>query len=507
MHLADLIEGIETKHIHGSLSVDIDGIAYDSRHVEAGDLFVAIKGATHNGHAFVSEALSRGARAIISEEPCLSDASLTHLQVLNSREALAHVAARFYGNPSLGLRLIGITGTNGKTTTAYILESIIRSAGFIPGVIGTINYRFGTATIKPRNTTPESLEIQQLLSDMKEEKVSHVVMEVSSHALDQNRVKDVHFDVGVFTNLTVDHLDYHKTMEHYAQSKAKLFSRFLEQSDRSKQKYAVINYDDPFAKCIESLGTAKTVRYGMSSGVDVTIEGHTASLDGISGRLKTFKGNSAFSSPLLGNFNLYNVMAAAAAALTVNIPLDAVCAGIETLSAVPGRLERVGEDTEFTVLVDYAHTPDALEKTLASVRDLGGQRTITVFGCGGNRDRSKRPVMGRIAGCMSDIVIVTSDNPRYEDPEQIIAEIVPGLTESGMPILPSSEPLGTKGYLVIEDRREAIAAALTVARHGDVVVVAGKGHEDYQIVGTETLYFDDREVIKELLDRDAGCRG
>ncbi len=498
--MGKLIEEIETTRIRGPLSANITGLAHDSRQVHSGDLFVAVKGTTHDGHAFISEALRKGARAIISEEPYSDDAESTCVQVPDSRYALAQLSARFFGNPSMGMKVVGITGTNGKTTTTYLLESIFRRAGDNPGVIGTVNYRFGTAMMKSANTTPGVIEMQHLLRDMKEGGVSHVVMEVSSHALDQDRVEGIHFDVAVFTNLTSDHLDYHKTIDHYVQSKEKLFSRFLEQSDRSKKKFAVINNDDPFAKQMEGRSTAERIHYGLRNGVDVTIENLSASLHGISGRMKTFKGASDFYTPLIGMFNIYNVMAAASTALCLDVPLETICSGIEALPAVPGRMERIGEGTVFNVLVDYAHTPDALGKTLSSVRDMGRHRIITVFGCGGDRDRSKRPVMGRIAGSKSDVVIVTSDNPRREKPEQIIGEILAGLEESGMPSLSSPTHHGETGYLVVEDRRQAITTALAIAREGDIVLVAGKGHEDYQIVGTKIVPFDDREVIRAILD-------
>lgn len=499
MKLSRLIAGLETTDTSGPLTVDIAGIAYHSGQVKPGYLFVALKGSNQNGNAFIPEALSRGARALISEDAVCCDAPATCVRVLNSRSALALVAARFFGDPSLHTTIIGVTGTNGKTTTTYILESMMHQAGYAPAVIGTINYRFGTTMAKSAHTTPESLELQGLLATMREGGVTHVAMEVSSHALDQDRVRGVHFDVAVFTNLTADHLDYHKTIEQYGKSKEKLFSCFLEQRSGGKQTYAVINIDDLFGRHLETVTSARKLRYGFSALVDITIERPSISLEGISGCLKTPRGDVDFHTSLVGRYNLYNIMAAAGAALCLDVPLEAICAGLEHLAQVPGRMERVREGIDFTVLVDYAHTPDALEKTLASVQELSPKRIITVFGCGGDRDRSKRPVMGRIAGLMSDVVIITSDNPRREHPEQIINEILKGLSDTDIAPIGSAAGGQKKGYLVMADRREAIATALNMAREGEAVVIAGKGHEDYQIIGNQVLPFDDRNVVRELL--------
>lgn len=499
MKLSALIEGLETKKVSGNVTEDILGIAHHSSHVRSGFLFVAQRGGKHNGHDFISEAIRQGAKAIVAEALPETNLSVTWIEVPDSRKALARVSANFWGDPSLKMKVVGITGTNGKTTTSYLLESIVHYAGYTPGVIGTINYRFGSQVIKSSHTTPESLEIQKLLAHMLKEKVTHAIIEVSSHALVQDRVEGVHFDVGVFTNLTSEHLDYHGTIEHYAQSKAKLFSYFLEKSFALGLKFAVLNQDDLQADYFCSLTSAQVIRYGMGKGADITIEEAMVSAEGISGHLKTPHGAIRFKTPLLGRFNLYNVMAATGAAISLDIPLECVSAALECIKPVPGRMEKVGEGIDFTVLVDYAHTPDALEKVLYAIRELSPHRVITVFGCGGERDRTKRPMMGRIAARLSDIVIITSDNPRSERPEEIISEIKEGVEEMGIPNISSFPSEQHKGYLTVVDRRKAIKTALRIAQKNDIVLVAGKGHEDYQILGNQIIAFDDRKEIAEAL--------
>lgn len=501
MKLNGLIEGLAMHQISGSTSEEIFGIAFNSKEVEPGFLFAAIKGATHNGHDFISEAIHRGAKTIIAETVPDAQREVTWITVPDTRIALAQVAAKFLNDPSLALKVVGITGTNGKTTTSYLLESIFRAAGYNPGVIGTINYRFGNIVRQSLNTTPESLEIQKLLAHMVKEKVSHVAMEVSSHALDQNRVEGVNFAVGVFTNLTPEHLDYHGTMEEYTQSKAKLFSCFLDRSKIAGEKFAVLNQDDPQTSYFRSLTSVSVIPYGMGNDVDITIEEAQVFQEGIRGTLKTPRGDIKFASSLFGRFNLYNIMAATGAAICLDTPLEAIRAGIENFISVPGRMERIGQERNFTILVDYAHTPDALEKALFSLRELEPQRIITVFGCGGDRDRKKRPMMGEIAAQLSDLVVITSDNPRTERPEAIIAEIEGGVKSVGLEKISLSESAYRKGYFTVVDRFEAIQAALQMAKRGDIVLVAGKGHEDYQIIGKERVPFDDREKIKEALNK------
>nr|MBP7322119.1 UDP-N-acetylmuramoyl-L-alanyl-D-glutamate--2,6-diaminopimelate ligase [Deltaproteobacteria bacterium] len=497
--LNHLISGLEIIDMVGPVDIPITGIAYHSKTVRPGYLFVALKGAGQDGHAFIPEAVKAGAAAVLGEDTAPAAFPATFIRVRRSRPALAQVAARFFANPSKSIPVVGITGTNGKTTTTYIIESILNQAGFRPGIIGTINYRFAQTVLKSSHTTPESLDLQQLLATMVEEDVSHVVMEVSSHALDQDRVEGIDFDIAVFTNLTQDHLDYHKTIERYSKSKAKLFSQFLTRGEAGRQKVAVINSDDPFGLRLVELTAANVIRYGLEGSRDITVERIVLSRDGIAGRLKTAAGDIDFRTRLLGRFNLYNIMAATGVTLSLGIAPEAIESGLACLAAVPGRLEPVETGTDVTILVDYAHTPDALEKTLASVRPLAPARVLTVFGCGGNRDRGKRPLMGRIAALMSDVVIVTSDNPRCEEPQEIVNEILPGIQEAGVSRIEAGAAVEEKGYVVVLDRRNALELALSLARKGDTVVVAGKGHEDYQIIGTEVRHFDDREVLRELL--------
>lgn len=496
MDLCGLIEGLEVQSVSGPRQGEVRGIAYHSGKVKPNFLFVAMRGAQLDGHAFISEAVRKGATAVIAEHAVSEVKGATYIQVQDSRKALAQVAEKFMGDPSSRLRVVGITGTNGKTTTTYLLESIFRHAGYRPGVIGTINYRFAGRQMPAPNTTPESLDLQTLLAEMVEAGVSHVAMEVSSHALDQDRVEGVNFSVAVFTNLTPEHLDYHGTMESYALSKARLFSRFLERSRGAGKRYAVLNQDDPLSAQLRTQTTAEVLTYGTGAGADITIEPARISEAGISGSLKTPQGRIEVRSPLLGRFNLYNLMAAAAAAVGVGTPLEAIQAGLAACGAVPGRMERVGATQDLTVLVDYAHTADALANVLSTLRELGASRLITVFGCGGDRDRTKRPRMGETAARMSDVVVVTSDNPRTERPETIVAEIEAGVRAAGMS--PFS-PANGQGYLVEVDRTAAIGRALHLAKSGDIVLVAGKGHEDYQIIGTQKIQFDDRVVITNVL--------
>jgi UDP-N-acetylmuramoyl-L-alanyl-D-glutamate--2,6-diaminopimelate ligase len=497
MDLGGLIEGLAVQSVAGPRHGEVRGIAYHSGKVNPNFLFVAMRGAQFDGHEFIAEAVRRGATAVIAEHAVSEAAGATYIQVPDSRKALAQVAAKFMGDPSSRLRVVGITGTNGKTTTTYLLESIFRHAGYRPGVVGTINYRFAGREMPAPNTTPESLDLHTLLAEMAEEGVSHVAMEVSSHALDQDRVEGVNFSVAVFTNLTPEHLDYHGTMESYSLSKARLFSHFLEQSTGAGNKYAVLNQDDPLSAHLRTLTTAEVLTYGTGAGVDITIEAARISEEGISGSLRTPQGRIEIRSPLLGRFNLYNLMAAAAAALGVATPLEAIQAGLAACGAVPGRMERIQAAQDLTVLVDYAHTADALANVLSTLRELGARRLITVFGCGGDRDRTKRPHMGGTAARMSDVVVVTSDNPRTERPEAIVAEIEAGVRAAGMS--PFSAASG-QGYLVEVDRTAAIGLALHLAKDGDIVLVAGKGHEDYQIIGKQKIHFDDRVVIKNVLE-------
>lgn len=486
--------------------IGITGLAYDSRAVQPGYLFVALRGLKADGHLFIQEAIARGAAAVVGETPPPTAIGVPFISVPDTRIALSTLSARFYDEPYHDLKLIGITGTNGKTTTSYLIESIIKAAGATPGVMGTINHRCPGKEWRVPMTTPESLEIMKSLRTMADGGVTHVVMEVSSHALKQRRIEGCPFAAAVFTNLSRDHLDYHRTMEDYFEAKSLLF-RSLGQcgAPGGVSPTAVINRDDPAGLTLAALTPAAVLTYGREPGCDITADQIRFHRGGLTALLHTPDGDIAVRSALVGTFNLHNIMAAAGAGLALGFEREAIAAGIETLHGVPGRLEPVPNTRGLTILVDYAHTPDALEKVLGALRPLTSGRLITVFGCGGDRDVGKRPEMGRVAAALSDVALITSDNPRSENPEEIIAQIEAGVLSTGrerIPETPAAWVAGqrsapSRGYLVDHNRRDAIARAVGMARPGDVVLIAGKGHEDYQILGAQTLPFDDRKVAAE----------
>jgi len=487
----------------------IRGVAIDSRAVAPGDLFVAIRGAQADGHRFLGAAAKLGAAAFLVEEaPAGASAEPIAgrcvVTVRDTRRALAPIATRFYGAPSEELALVGITGTNGKTSTTYLVESILRAAGRRTGVIGTVEVRYAGRRQRALNTTPESLDLQRLLRDMRTQGVDAVAMEVSSHGLALGRVDGCRFAVAGLTNLTQDHLDFHETMDAYAEAKALLFRRFVAPGGA-----AVINLDDPMAsRFVDAAREGGARLLGVSRdpgrGADVALEGAEVRLEGTRARLRLPQDvRLDVSLPLLGDFNLENLLVAAGCAVALGVPPDAIAAGVAGVPQVPGRVERVGAELPGapTVLVDYAHTPDAVEKLLRTVRPLAKGRLLTVFGCGGDRDRSKRPLMAEAVARWSDRVVATSDNPRSEDPRAILRDVEAGL--SALTRAPSEAAADLdatpRGYAVVVDRREAIALALAIARPEDTVVIAGKGHEDYQIVGRERLPFDDRDEARRAL--------
>ncbi len=507
MDLRKLLEGVEIRKVTGETLKEIEGIAYHSKQIRKGFLFAAIRGVESDGHQFIEEVIERGAEAVVLEEE-REVPNRTMISVPNSRRALAKISSNFYGDPSSRVRLIGITGTNGKTTTTYLLESIFKKAGSTVGVIGTINYRFGGKTISAPNTTPESLDLQRILWEMLREGTSHVIMEVSSHGLDLDRVFGCQFDGVVFTNFTSDHLDYHKTVEQYFESKKKLFSDYLMKSPKER-RFAVTNQDDPKGEEIVKGIDLPVIRYGLSPSCDIKADQVTSSFEGLSCRIRTPQGDISIHSKLMGDFNLYNILAAVAVGIGMGIPLETLKEGVEELEGVSGRFEEVENKKGIHVIVDYAHTQDALERILLGLRRIleGGTQNsgkmITVFGCGGDRDRTKRPLMGKVAGKYSDLAILTSDNPRTEDPLAILDEV-----EKGFKSLPlkewSPDRLGLwrskKGYLKVPDRREAIRMAIRLAQASDTVLIAGKGHEDYQIIGKKKFPFDDRIEAKKALE-------
>ncbi|HOP41572.1 MAG TPA: UDP-N-acetylmuramoyl-L-alanyl-D-glutamate--2,6-diaminopimelate ligase [Geobacteraceae bacterium] len=482
--------------IAGNTDVEIRGLFYDSRAVMPGGLFFALRGVAVDGHSFLSRAAAAGAVAFVVEDDTNLPPGIAAATVPDARLAMARMAASFYGDPTANIPLIGITGTNGKTTTTYLLETMLAKAGIPPAVLGTINYRFGENRLESSHTTPESVDLQKILRQLVDLGARGIIMEVSSHALEQKRVDGCRFDVGVFTNLTRDHLDYHRDMESYLASKQRLFAELLFPDDGKPTRHAVINMDDPAGPGLARSAACPILSYGLGPGADISARDVVFSTAGISGILCTPGGEAPFASRLLGRFNLYNILSAAGAACALGLSLDTIRCGIEEHDTVAGRLERVETDREITILVDYAHTGDALENVLKTLRELATKRIITVFGCGGDRDRGKRPIMGEVAGRYSDLAIVTSDNPRSEEPAAIIRQVRDGILSLGLreyTIPTLADGIDEQGFLTVESRREAIRLAVRLAVPGDIVLVAGKGHEDYQIIGSEKHHFDDRE--------------
>jgi UDP-N-acetylmuramoyl-L-alanyl-D-glutamate--2,6-diaminopimelate ligase len=494
MRLSHLLEGLKEYDLVGHPEQEIDGMVYDSRKVKPGYLFVAIKGLTVDGHDYLRDAIQNGATVLVGETFEGLSGEFTGVRVPDSRDALWKLACQYYDRPFEGMNLIGVTGTNGKTSTCYILESILSAAGATPGIIGTINYHFSGKSYETPGTTPESLDLMGYLRQMADEGVSNVIMEVSSHALDQRRTGDCPFRVAIFTNLSRDHLDYHETMEEYFKAKSLLFTE-LKKRAKDYEPIAIINADDPKGSELVSLTDARAMTYGLGHNCHVRADSIFVDKKGLKARLITPKGERAIQAPLIGEINIYNILAASAAALSLGVDLGMVVDGIERLRVVPGRLELVENNRGLTLMVDYAHTPDALLKTLKTVRPLVHGRVLTVFGCGGDRDKGKRYEMGRVAGENSDLVFITSDNPRSEDPLSIIAQIKKGILESGLTRLNASgqELVTGPRYFVEADRREAIRKAVSMAGKEDLILIAGKGHEDYQIIGNERIAFDDRK--------------
>ncbi len=483
---------------------EINAITCRAQDVTPGDVFVAIKGFAADGHDYIDMATAKGASAIVCEEPANVD--VTTVTVENSRKALAQLAAAYYGHPSGEMLVIGITGTNGKTTTSYLMESILQAADLSVGVIGTINYRFGGKVFDNPVTTPESIDLQRILFEMRAAGVTHVVMEVSSHALDLHRVHKCQFDLAVFTNFTQDHLDYHHSMEAYWDCKRKLFAELLPAFEGKTHHRAVLNVAVPKGRELAEEMELPFLSCGEGMGNDLNTLAAQFNLNGTQARISTPVGDLSIFSPLVGRHNLENITIATGVGIALEIPGEAIVDGIEALDNVPGRLERVSNPHQRYVYVDYAHTPDALENSLLALRSLTADRIICVFGCGGDRDRAKRPKMGAIAGRIADLMVVTSDNPRTETPEKIIDEIVEGvLGECDVKYTMEDLRQGFqgKGCVAIVDRREAIGVAVAASRPGDTILIAGKGHEPYQVIGTQKRPFDDRLEAKEAL---AGLR-
>ncbi len=495
MRLADLLPP-EGPGAPGALgAIDIGGIRVDSRAICPGDLFVALPGSRADGHDFLEAAARAGAAAALVERDVASP-PLPAVRVPSTAAALWRVAVAFHGDPSAKMRVAGITGTNGKTTVSYLLEGILRAAGRIPAVIGTIDYRAAGKTFRKGLTTPFPHELQGLMAESLKEGATDLVMEVSSHSAAQGRIEGVRFDLGIFTNLTRDHLDFHGDMESYFRAKARFFREYLPAG--GKRAGVALNGDDPYGERLaQELPSSLT--FGFSRSWDVFPTEMEMTWEGSRMSLVTPMGILSIASPLIGAHNVSNIMAAVSGALLLSLPAKAIVSGIDAVRSVPGRLEPVDNDRGLHIFVDFAHTPDGMDRVLTTLRGLADGRLITVFGCGGNRDRGKRPEMGRIAALRSDIVVVTSDNPRNEDPDAIIGDILPGLASEGFMEARAPEVWRDGYFLKVTDRKAAIAAALSLAEEGDAVVIVGKGHEDVQIVGDRRLPFDDRRAVRDVL--------
>jgi UDP-N-acetylmuramoyl-L-alanyl-D-glutamate--2,6-diaminopimelate ligase len=506
MRLSDLLAKLPPElgqaHVRGGDPV-VRGIGYDSRRVTPGDLFVALRGESHDGHAFLNQALDLGAAALAVETlpQGVEPGAAAVVELADTRRALAHLACRFFGEPALELRLIGVTGTNGKTSVTYLVESMLRAAGRRPGLIGTVEIRYAQVRERSLNTTPESLDLQRTLRSMHTEGMEDVVMEVSSHGVAMGRIDGCRFEVAAFTNLTQDHLDFHGSMDAYREAKASFFRESLR-----PQGAAVVNADDASAETIARAAKERGARIlrvsrDPASDADVTLLEAELSLHDTRARVRLPGGEIELTLPLIGDFNLENLLVAAGSAHWLGVPVAAIAEGAAACPQVPGRVERVGADLSGapTVLVDYAHTPDAVDKLLSTVRPLTRGRLVTVFGCGGDRDRTKRPLMAQAAARSSHCVVATSDNPRTEDPAAILRDVEAGL--SGLRKVEPAALAGNDGaYAVVSDRRRAINLAVAGAGPNDIVVIAGKGHEDYQIVGRERLPFDDRLEARAALE-------
>jgi UDP-N-acetylmuramoyl-L-alanyl-D-glutamate--2,6-diaminopimelate ligase len=481
MTLRELLSGLNTRSVAGDLDTEVLGLAYDSRQVSAGDLFFAIRGTRLDGNRFMPRAISKGAAVVLSALDPVQGLAMPWVQVVDERAAMAAIAGNFYNHPTRDLHLVGVTGTNGKTTTTYIVESILNVSGKPTAVLGTIEYRGPGFDFAAERTTPEAPDLQKLFRQIVDAGWKYAVMEVSSHAIEMKRVSGLQFEVAAFTNLSRDHLDFHHDMETYFRAKRKLF----EGLDGKKPRAMVLNMDDPRYGDLRSIAPSSVISYGMEVASDICPVRHQFGWDATDAMYKTPIGEIEVHTPLIGKPNLFNIGAAIGVGIALGIPADAITRGIGELRQVPGRFESVNAGQSFRVIVDYAHTDDALEKVLKSAREITRGRLILVFGCGGERDRTKRPLMGEVAARESDFAVVTSDNPRGEDPLAIIKEIEEGMKGSS--------------YRVQPDRREAIRTALAEAREGDTVLIAGKGHETYQTIGTTVHPFDDRTVAKELL--------
>lgn len=484
MKLAKLMEGLEYEVLKGNLDVSINSINYDSRKVKDGDMFVCIKGFKSDGHNFIDAAINNGAKVIVCEDEADVKDGITLIKFKDTRKALAKIGAKYYDNPCDKLNIIGVTGTNGKTTTAFMIKNILESCNEKVGLIGTIANYIGDEKLETERTTPESLELQELFRNMVDKGVKYCVMEVSSHSLELDRVYGVDFEVGIFTNLTRDHLDFHKTFENYYKAKYKLFPR---------SKTSIVNIDDKYGvritEDLQKENITNFITYGIKNKADIMAKNEKLENMDILFDLVTKDKTERVLLPIPGEYNIYNALGAISACKVLGISLEDIKEGLKHV-VVPGRCERAarGHKLPYEIIIDYAHTPDGLENILKTAREFTRRRLISVFGCGGDRDKVKRPQMGKIGTDLSDIAVITSDNPRSEEPDSIIDDIIAGIEKDN--------------YIRITNRHEGIEKAMEIAEEGDVIVIAGKGHETYQILNTGTIHFDEREVIEEILKKN-----
>lgn len=489
MNLINLCSPILNKRIVGNIDLNINGIEVDSRKVKSGNLFICLPGFTVDGHDYANKAVENGAVALVCQREL--PIAVPQIIVTDSRFAMSVMSDIFYEQPSHKLRVIGVTGTNGKTTTTHLIEKILADQGYLSGLIGTIKTKIGTEVFENKNTTPDSIELQKSFAKMVDVGSDYVIMEVSSHALDLGRVKGVDYNIAVFTNLTQDHLDYHHTMDQYRNAKGLFFSQLGNsyEKERKENKYAILNGDDVASEYYKRVTASQVITYGIDNEADVNGTDIVISANGTSFTLSSFMGSIKINLKMIGKFSVYNALAAATVAIVEGVSLESIKKSLESIDGVDGRFEAVNEGQEFTVIVDYAHTPDSLENVLKTVKEFAQGKVFCIFGAGGDRDRTKRPIMGQIATKYSDFTIITSDNPRSEDPDMIIADILEGVKKISV----------NNSYIAITDRKSAIEYAIANAKAQDVILIAGKGHETYQIIGTEVIHFDDREIARAAI--------
>ncbi|MFC1650672.1 UDP-N-acetylmuramoyl-L-alanyl-D-glutamate--2,6-diaminopimelate ligase [Candidatus Latescibacterota bacterium] len=488
MKLSDLIDGIEMIASTGDLSSEIVSIEYNSRKVKDGSLFIAVQGFTFDGNSYIEDAVKKGAAGIVTDIPD-TKVDVPAIIVADTRKAMAFIADRFYGSPQNSIVMTAVTGTNGKTTVTYMIKSIFEASGIGCGLIGTIGHIVGNETIESLNTTPESIDIHSMLSKINNANQHACAMEVSSHALALSRVHGIQFRAAAFTNISRDHLDFHGDFNDYLDAKSTLFSTL------SGDSTAVVNLDDPNAEHIINVSRGcKILTFGFNKSCEIHPVSYELGTHGSDIVLSTPAGQREMNLPIPGKFNISNAMAAVGIGLACGLQLDEIAAGLESLKSVRGRYENIDEGQDYSVIIDYAHTPDALENILSSVREITKGRLISVFGCGGDRDKGKRPEMGEISTRLADYTIITSDNPRTENPEDIVSDIIKGVVEKAE----------KSGYKTVVDRESGISEAINMARADDSIVIAGKGHEDYQIIGREKRHFDDSEIVRSKIKAKNG---